>query len=322
MNKIEDDLRELGKKILTEKTVGKIIGYTCGTLGGKHIPLFIDKPEDSSKLVWNSFCDTNLARYIKKEIIKEGKIAIVTKGCTGRAIVQLISEKQFAREKIFIIGVNCAGTIDRRRIASEVGDKEILEMIEKDDKIFVKGAGFEQEFPRAEYLNYLCKVCKYPIPPVYDVLLGTKDSKGHIYEKYEDTLEFEKKSPDEKWAYFNETLKNCTRCYACREACPLCYCIECFCDQTQPTWFCKSAESSEIAVFHLIRAMHLAGRCVACGDCNVVCPMGIDLIPITRKLEKIVKDRFDAEVGVDPNKPPALSTFCMEDQEEFFEEEE
>lgn len=322
MNKLENDLKELGKKILLDKTVGKIIGYSYGTLAGKCVPVFIDKPEEAGKLTWNSFCDTNLARYIKKEIPKEGKIAIIAKGCTGRAITQLLIEKQFPREKLYILGINCAGTIDRRRIANELGSTEILEIIEKEDKILVKGTGFEKEFPRAEYLNYLCKVCKYPIPPIYDVLVGTKEPKGHIHDKYEDTLEFEKKTPDEKWAYFNETLKNCTRCYACREACPLCYCLECFCDQTQPSWFCKSAEHSEIAVFHLVRAMHLAGRCVACGDCNVVCPMGIDLIPITRKLEKIVKDRFDAEVGIDPSKPPSLSTFCIEDQEEFFEEEE
>jgi hypothetical protein len=45
--------------------------------------------------------------------------------------------------------------------------------------------------------------------------------------------------------------------------------------------------------------------------------MGIDLIPITRKIEKIVKERFDAEVGVDLETVPPLSKFKFEDSEEF-----
>jgi L-lactate utilization protein LutB len=75
-------------------------------------------------------------------------------------------------------------------------------------------------------------------------------------------------------------------------------------------------------VFHLIRAFHLAGRCVACGACSSVCPVGIDLNKITRKLEEIVKKRFDYTSGLDAETVPPMMDFSMDDAEEFMLEED
>jgi len=135
-------------------------------------------------------------------------------------------------------------------------------------------------------------------------------------------VEFESKTTEEKWDYIKDTLETCTRCYACREACPMCYCNLCFVDQNKPIWFEKTTEISEIIAFHLVRAMHLAGRCVACGACSSVCPMGIDLNLITRKLEKIVKERFNFTSGIDSKKMPPMMDFSMDDAEEFMLEED
>jgi len=84
----------------------------------------------------------------------------------------------------------------------------------------------------------------------------------------------------------------------------------------------KTTDISDIIVFHLVRAMHLAGRCVACGACSSVCPMGIDLNIITRKLEKLVKERFDFTSGIDSKVMPPMMDFDMKDEEEFMLEED
>ena len=74
--------------------------------------------------------------------------------------------------------------------------------------------------------------------------------------------------------------------------------------------------------YHIIRAFHVAGRCVACGACTRACPMNIDLRLLTRKLQKIVKDRFEFEAGLDIETPPPMGTHTAEDAEEFITEPE
>ena len=66
----------------------------------------------------------------------------------------------------------------------------------------------------------------------------------------------------------------------------------------------------------------MAGRCVACGACSLVCPMGIDLNFINRKLEKVVKKRFNFTSGLDPDTLPPMVDFKIEDAEEFMLEED
>ena len=37
-------------------------------------------------------------------------------------------------------------------------------------------------------------------------------------------------SGKERWEFWKEQLSKCIRCYACRSACPMCYCDECVVD--------------------------------------------------------------------------------------------
>ena len=50
--------------------------------------------------------------------------------------------------------------------------------------------------------------------------------------------------------------------------------------------------------------------------------MGIDLRLLSKKLEKIVKDRYGAVVGLDLETPPAMGTYTREDPDEFITEPE
>jgi hypothetical protein len=49
--------------------------------------------------------------------------------------------------------------------------------------------------------------------------------------------------------------------------------------------------------------------------------MGIDLSIINRKINSIVKDRFDFTSGLSLEKLPPMMTFKMEDKQEFMLEE-
>ncbi|RLI02883.1 4Fe-4S ferredoxin [Candidatus Bathyarchaeota archaeon] len=332
---IERFIREVSRDLFKENKVDLIIGYGKGSIPFNTTPIFISEENDVDKLIWNNFCYINLSRYLLpslNDFIRENKdknlkIGVISKGCTARSIIQLIIENQIKPENVVIIGMECNGILNRKKIEKEFGDLEITDILINGDNIIVKGDKFEKELAFNDYLSELCKACKIRAPPisskVSDIIVGKSQEVSSIEEDdFSDISEFESKSSEEKWAHISELLKDCTRCYACREACPFCYCNLCFIDQNLPTWFSKTSNLGEIVIFHMIRALHVAGRCVACGACSNACPMGIDLTIITRKLEKIVKERFDFTVGLDLDTLPPMMTFKMDDKEEFMLEED
>jgi len=327
---IENTIRETAKKLLSENQVDVIIGYAQGTIPLSSTPIIIRKEEQVDKLVWNNLCYINLARYLAPLMPQlcdsEGnplKIGIVAKGCVGRAVNLLAVEKQIDLEKIKMIGINCNGNVNRSKIDLEIGEKEILDVSVSGDDIIVKGKDWERKFPYNDYINELCKVCQVKSPSATEeTCVGECHELESIHDEFSDIDEFESKSAGEKWEDIKSSLEVCTLCYSCRQACPVCYCNLCFVDQNLPIWFGKTTEYTDIFTFHLIRATHIAGRCVACGACSSVCPVGIDLNLITRKLEKIVKERFDYTSGLNAETLPPMMDFKMEDEQEFMLEED
>ena len=132
--------------------------------------------------------------------------------------------------------------------------------------------------------------------------------------------EFEAKSPAERWEYFTAEVSRCIRCYACRQACPNCYCKVCFVDQTKPSWIGKSDDLSETVLYHIGRIFHQAGRCVECDACVRACPMNIDLRIFTQKLGKDVAELYEYVPAFSAEEPPPLCAFKPEDSEGFITE--
>jgi len=327
---IEASMREEAKKLLSENQVDVVIGYSQGTVPLSSAPIIIRKEENVDKLVWNNLCYINLARYLAPLMPQlcdsEGnplKIGIIAKGCVGRAINMLAVEKQINLENIKMIGIKCNGNVNRSTIDLEIGEKEILDVSVSGDDILVKGKDWEKKFPYDQYINELCKVCQVKSPSATgETCVGECQEIESIHDEFADIDDYEAKSTEEKWDYIKNSLEVCTLCYSCRQACPVCYCNLCFVDQNLPVWFGKTTNYTDIFTFHLIRATHIAGRCVACGACSSVCPVGIDLNIITRKLEKIVKERFDYTSGLNAETLPPMMDFKMEDEEEFMLEED
>ena len=331
--KIQDDLQEISRNLLEGDEVDVIIGYKEGTTPLTSAPIFITEVEDVDKLIWDNLCYVNLAKYLVPSLSefvngekKDLRVGIISKGCVARAIIHLAKEKQINLDNVKIIGIPCNGILNRRKIEREVGNQEITEIEFRDENLIVRGKEFEKSFPIGDYLNELCKTCIITAPPISsdleEFILGESQPIANLQQDFEDLAEFEAKSPDEKWSHLKNLIQDCTRCYACREACPLCYCNLCFVDQNMPTWFGKTTEFSDTVIFHMVRALHVAGRCVSCGACSSVCPMGIDLSIINRKLEKIVKERFDFTAGLNLETMPPMMTQKMDDPQEFMLEEE
>ncbi len=330
--KNEETIKNISRELLKQKKVDLIIGYGKGTIPMNCTPIFVRKEEEIEHLAWNNLCHINLARYVVPPLVNyingeriDLKVGIVSKGCVGRALIHLAKENQINLKNIKIIGIPCNGIINRKRIEKELAGKEILEISVIKDNIVVKGNNFKEIYNFNDYINELCKTCQVKEPPfssdLEDAMEGSYMEVSSIEDDFKDLSDFESKKPEEKLQIIENLLSECTRCYACREACPMCYCNLCFVDQNKPIWFGKTTEISDIIAFHLVRAMHMAGRCVACGSCSSACPVGIDLKLITRKLEKIVKQRFDFTAGLSLGVIPPMMTQKMSDNEDFMLEE-
>ncbi len=244
-------------------------------------------------------------------------MGIIAKGCDARSIAVCTFEKQIPRENVVIIGVPCLGLIDRKKLEARLDGREVLEATIGDEQIRVKGEGFEFVLPKKDFICDSCLTCRHRNPPIYDVFVGEKVRETPDVDEFAEVSDFESKSAEERWAHFKEELSKCIRCYACRNVCPLCYCKTCFVDQTMPAWFGKTNDLSDTMIYHIVRAFHVAGRCVDCGACSRACPMDINLRELVKKTEKIMKERYNYESGLSLEEVPPLGEFEMDDSQEF-----
>jgi Fe-S oxidoreductase len=125
------------------------------------------------------------------------------------------------------------------------------------------------------------------------------------------------KSPAGRMAFWKAEFSRCTKCYACRQVCPLCYCKRCVADKNRPTVIDTSATLKGNFAWHITRAFHLAARCTGCGECARACPAGINLGLLNGSLARAADEEFGYRAGVDSNAPPLIGTFGTGDKEDF-----
>jgi ferredoxin len=335
-------LKKDAKRVLEEGKIKYLIGYGKNSSGLMAVPVFLKNPEDVERLVWDPTCVQNLARFLvdekkRKEKEKEPDnrpVGIIVKGCDSRAINVLLQEKYINREDIFILGISCenTGVVDEKKLSKKLKGEEAgnIEQDEKDNFVITSG-GKKITIPAKEILAERCLECTACYPVVYDNFFGEKNERS-LDSPFKSVEKIESLSVKDRFEFWKEQFDKCIRCYACRSVCPMCYCTECVVDTInfavtpittseekaqKIKWIEKSPETSENFVYHMVRAMHLAGRCIDCAECERVCPVDIPIRFLNKKLEKEAKELFDFEAGFDPEKPSLVSSFKDEDPEEF-----
>jgi ferredoxin len=129
--------------------------------------------------------------------------------------------------------------------------------------------------------------------------------------------ELNKLSPEERLAYWQKELSKCIKCYACRQSCPMCYCTRCSVEVNQPQWIPVQSNTHGNMEWHVLRAMHLAGRCISCGECGRACPVGIPCHLLTMQLADQVHNYFKVYAGTSEKMSSVLSTYEPNDKESF-----
>lgn len=124
-------------------------------------------------------------------------------------------------------------------------------------------------------------------------------------------------SRQERWQFWTEQFSACVKCYACRAVCPMCYCSSCTVECNQPQWIKVSSQTTGNMEWHTMRAMHLAGRCINCGECGRICPVGIPVHLLTVKMNQDIEAEFGGKTGYSLKGGYALNSFKPGDKEQF-----
>jgi coenzyme F420-reducing hydrogenase delta subunit/ferredoxin len=291
-------LREKASELLDHGEVKVVIGYGWAKRQRRIVPVFVTKPEEVSRLTFNPLCVNNLAVYLprkQQDIAKMGKPAIVAKGCDIKTIVVLLQEEQIAREGVVILGVSCSGVVYRQELWSGK--------------------------PAPDLLAPKCAGCDVRTPRLADHVIGepaasAADAPG-VSEVQRQIEALDRKDPAERWEFWREHFDRCIKCYACSQVCPLCYCDRCIAEKNNPQWVETSAHPQGNCSWNLVRAIHLAGRCTFCGECDRVCPANIPLNLINRKLAMVSEEHFNYRSGYDEKAHPPMVVYHPDDKEHF-----
>ena len=277
-----------------------------------------------------------------------GKILFIMKPCEIRAAVELKKLNQVNLEDSILISFTCAGVLDFKEgnnfkeqdkfykeflngkldenirpacntcvhfkgdgadISLDLFNKEIIALTGKGEE-FLNGLNikFTKEFKEGSNFKSIAE-------------LREKNFKQLIKEQKKFF-----KTEESIIEYFDK----CIGCFACRNACPVCYCKQCyFASETfkyYPDSIAKKLDKKgalrlpmDRITFHLGRVTHMATCCVGCGMCEDVCPVNIKVSQFFKYTSADIQNTFEYTPGINREVTLPLLTFR---EEEFKEVED
>jgi len=273
-------MREKAAALIKDGTVNYVIGWRATRFADKTAIFFVRSAGEAEQLAWNEYAVPLTSKYLMDDRWPDGKIGIFARGCDSKALNRMLRDNQIERASIYIIGLPCEGKMDDR-----------------------------------------CLACRQKDPIIYDELLwqpepsqNAEPEKGRFFR----AEELERLSPAARAAYWEDIYSRCIRCYACRNVCPVCTCRECYVDMHRTGFQGKRLDTDENQVFGVTRAFHVGDRCIECGECERVCPMGLPILGQTQKIIKTVESLAgEYEAGMNAEDENFLGKFDLDDKDAF-----
>ncbi len=291
LDSLREHMQKTAADLLSSERVNMVIGYRAGSLGGRSVPVMITDAGEAGRLDWGTGCWTNLAAYLPEAVKKAGRVAVIMKKCDTGAVSGLVRENQIGREDVMILGAPCFGAVIDGEPAVKCADCDGEPVSLCDLVITADGTS--------------------------EVIPGAGASDGDSTNPKDEQIAYLESLPaDTRWRFWQQQFSRCIRCYACRAACPFCYCESCIVEKHRPQWISPAIDNLNNTAWNITRALHLAGRCVGCDECARACPADIRIDLINRKLEQEVARHFPA-AELEAEAKSVLVDFRMEDSDDF-----
>lgn len=110
----------------------------------------------------------------------------------------------------------------------------------------------------------------------------------------------------ERFDYWMGEFSQCTKCYGCRDACPICYCDKDKCILEARKSVVPPGVIPPGALFSWLRVMHVADSCVNCGQCQDVCPAELPLSRLAHLVHDDIAKMFGYRPGMEMDSRPPL----------------
>ncbi len=275
-----------------QQTVKRVVEETR-ELGPYQYPATAAEPSGAGREPSKNPCDASAAQLRARELLTSGEVDVVIGyGSSGPVFVKRAED---------VGQITCEDT--RLNLATYLAKKEVRAM----GRVAILTKPMD-----AGALAVLERESQIESGAVKTIPIG-EPGKG----SYADLDALLALPPDERMAWWAGEFSRCTRCYACRQVCPMCYCERCVADKNRPVVIDTSPAPIGNFAWHITRAFHLAGRCVGCGACNHACPVGIDLRLLNMAVHRAVDQHFGFNVGGDPKVESPIGSWAPADHEEF-----
>jgi ferredoxin len=315
---------------LEEELRGGRVTAVLGPAAARHptgIAFFARTPADLERLTLGPLAAPNLLVHLTRPETRPGPgetIAVLARACETRTLNQIFTERALPRDRVHVVGLDhCGGVIDEDKLLDRLPALVSFPEVAEDGADYVVTHGDDEDrVNKRDVLRDRCIRCGQRDALVHDARFSIGPPEPSVEPPDSDATRsdmeaVETLSHEERRAMWHQEFARCIRCYACRDACPLCYCSDCILERQRPQWIGRATGAQENAAFQLQRVLDLAGRCTECEECERACPEGLPLMLLVRKTNEEVKKSFGFESGQAAEQLYPLSTFGPNDPKGF-----
>lgn len=283
------------------------------------------------------------------------RIGTVMKPCEIRAVTELIKLNQIDIERVTLITYDCPGAIPMRDyITNPAQSRQNYELstsgniwddtvMKTECKICIGFAKAEADIhlallglpadslaciPTSErgeaMLRDLNLACDTELLSWRDKVNELSDRKAKVREATYSTID----TMVNGISALRKTFARCIGCHNCQNACPICYCRQCFYDseasQRPPdiTWRMAANPGgvslpSDTLLFHTGRMVHMSASCVGCGMCSDACPVNIPVGKLFTFVGEKTGASFAYHAGANRNDIPPLRDYRLIESSEI-----